>query len=74
MMFVSLRAMVDARHALRLVVLPEALRPATLYADQVRQPQWDVFALFLVCFVVALALVVWMLKLFFTDRGGVDPA
>ena len=67
MIFVSLALMVDTRHALRLVVLPEALRPATLYADKVA-PQWGVFALFLVCFLVALDLVAWMLKTYFTDR------
>ena len=67
MIFVSLGAMVYTRHALRLVVLPEELRPATLYAGKVA-PQWSVFGLFLVCFLVALFLVWWMLKTYFTDR------
>lgn len=67
MLFVSLAAMVWTRHALRLVVLPEELRPANLYAGKVA-PQWDVFGIFLVCFVAALALAWWMLKTFFTDR------
>ena len=67
MIFVSLGAMVYTRHALRLVVLPEELRPATLYADKV-VPQWDVFGIFLVCFLVALYAVYWMLKTYFTDR------
>lgn len=71
MLFVSLGAMVWTRHALRLVVLPEATNPATLYEGKV-VPQWDVFAIFVVCFVVALALVWWMLKTFFTDRQGQD--
>ena len=67
MIFVSLGAMVYTRHALRLVVLPEELRPRTLYADKV-VPQWDVFGIFLVCFLVALYAVYWMLKTYFTDR------
>ena len=69
MIFGSLATMVYTRHALRLVVLPEELRPANVYADKVA-PQWDVFGLFLVCFLVAIGLVWWMLKTFFTDRGG----
>ncbi len=70
MIFTSLGAMVLTRHALRLVVLPEELRPATLYADKVN-PQWDVFGIFLVCFLIALGLVAWMLKTYFTDRSAV---
>jgi len=67
MVFGALATMVYTRHALRLVVLPEELRPANLYADKVA-PQWDVFAVFLVCFLLALGLVYWMLKTWFTDR------
>lgn len=67
MLFVSLAAMVWTRHALRLVVLPDALNPVHLYEGKV-SPQWDVFGIFLVCFVIALALTWWMIKTFFTDR------
>ena len=67
LVFVSLATMVIGRHVLRLVVLPEGTRPMELYADKVI-PQWGVFGLFLVCFLLALGLVYYMLKLFFTDR------
>lgn len=69
MIFVSLGAMVLTRHALRLVVLPEAQNPSTLYEGKV-VPQWDVFGIFLACFLVALYLVYWMLKTYFTDHEG----
>ena len=67
LVFTSLATMVMARHVLRLVVLPESADPANVYAGKI-VPQWDVFGLFLVCFVIALALVWYMLRLFFTDR------
>lgn len=55
-LFLSMFGMVATRHELRLVRLGEALTiPAV-------RPQWDVFAIFLVCFVIAIALVAWMLR------------
>jgi hypothetical protein len=69
LVFVSLATMVISRHVLRLVVLPEAARPDVLYADKVI-PQWGVFGVFLVCFLVALGLVYYMLRLFVTDRAA----
>lgn len=68
MLFVSLLGMVVARHALRLVRLEGVFDPAAAPVD----PQWDVFAIFLVSFVVGLALVVWMLRVFF--RKDARPA
>ena len=66
-LFVSVVTMVIARHVLRLVVMPYGTRPMEIYEGKV-QPQWDVFGLFLVFFVIALALVYWMLKIFFSAR------
>ena len=64
MLFVSMLGMVVIRHILRLIVLEGQFDPATIKVA----PQWSVFVLFLVCFVVAIALVWYMLKLFITDR------
>lgn len=58
-------AMVTARHFLRLIVLDGKFDPATIPVT----PQWSVFAVFLVCFLVALALVAYMLRLYFRGRG-----
>lgn len=66
-LLVSLLSMVAARHNLRLVALRDTFDPSTLRVS----PQWDVFALFLGCFVLALGLVAWMLRLFFA--GGGEP-
>lgn len=56
-LFLSMLGMVATRHELRLVQLGDALRiPAV-------RPQWDVFAIFLVCFLIAIGLVVWMLRM-----------
>jgi hypothetical protein len=64
-LLVSILSMVAARHDLRIVALREHFDPSTLRVS----PQWDVFVLFLVCFVLALGLVAWMLRLFFAGRG-----
>jgi hypothetical protein len=63
-LFVSMVGMVSARHNLRLIVLEGEFDPATVPVN----PQWSVFVLFLVCFVMAVGLVWYMLKLYFTDR------
>lgn len=65
MLFVSLLAMVVVRHILRVIVIGDAWNPATIPI----KPQWSVFVIFLVCFVIAIALVWWMLKMFFGDRA-----
>lgn len=64
MLFVSMVGMVSARHNLRLIVLEGEFDPATIPVS----PQWSVFVLFLVCFVIAIGAVWYMLKLYFTDR------
>jgi hypothetical protein len=64
MLSASLVAMVVHRHVARLVVLRASLDPGAMAI----RPQWSVFALFLVCFVAMLAVVAWMLRLFFAGR------
>ena len=66
MLFVSMLGMVYIRHIVRLLRLGGQFRP-----DSFRiAPQWGPFALFLVCFVIALVVVAYMLRLFF----GAKPA
>lgn len=62
--FVSMFSMVINRHVLRLVLLEGQWDPSAIPVN----PQWGVFAVFLVCFLLALGLVGYMLWLFFTDR------
>jgi hypothetical protein len=62
LMFVSMILMVSTRHHLRLLRLDQYYDPST-YAIN---PQWSVFVLFLVCFIIALCAVYYMLKLFFS--------
>jgi hypothetical protein len=69
LLFVSLLGMVITRHQLRLIVLDGEFDPATIPV----QPQWTVFALFMVFFVLALALVAWMLRMYLGDRGRAVP-
>jgi hypothetical protein len=59
MLFVSMVMMVFARHTVRLLKLTGQFDPATWRVA----PQWGVFALFLVCFVVMLLVVGYMFRL-----------
>jgi hypothetical protein len=68
LVFVSLAAMVTVRHTLRLIVLEGHFDPADIPVA----PQWSVFAVFLVFFVIALALVAYMLRAYF--GGGRERA
>ena len=61
MLFGSMLTMVYARHTVRLLKLEGAYDPASLPIV----PQWSPFILFLVCFVVMLAMLVYMFRLFF---------
>jgi hypothetical protein len=63
-LFLSLLGMVVVRHILRLLLLEGRFDPADIPV----RPQWPVFLLFLVCFVIAIALVATMLKLYFSGR------
>lgn len=64
MLFVSMLTMVYARHTVRLIKLHGQFDPASWRVA----PQWSVFALFLVCFVIMLAVVGYMLRLVITAK------
>ena len=64
---IGLLGMVHARHVLRDVRLGEHFDATALAVD----PQWGVFALFVVCLLAALGAVAWMLRTFFRKDG--DP-
>jgi hypothetical protein len=64
MVFVSLVMMVVIRHVLRLIVLDGHFDPDTIPVV----PQWSVFGVFLVCFVIAIVLIWYMLKMYISDR------
>jgi hypothetical protein len=66
MVGLSVLGMVFVRHTLRLIVLDGQFDPGTIPVV----PQWDVFALFLVFFLVALALIAYMLRLFVAGDTG----
>jgi hypothetical protein len=69
MLFVSLLGMVAVRHIVRLLRLDDVYEPSSVPVH----PQWGVFLLFLVCFVLALAVSGYMLKLYFgAQRSGAD--
>jgi len=60
-LFLSLMGMVFVRHTVRLLRLAGQFDPASWRVA----PQWSPFAMFLICFVVMLAVVAWMLRMFF---------
>jgi hypothetical protein len=62
---VGLVASVVARHVARLGTLSGAFDPE---APAVR-PQWDVFALFVVCLLAAVATMAWMLRVWFAKEA-----
>ncbi len=61
MLFVSLLGMIATRHYARLVHLADYYRPEELTV----KPEWGVFFIFLVSFLVMLAVIWYMLHLFF---------
>jgi hypothetical protein len=63
-LFLSVFGMVYVRHSLRLLRLGEAFAPASWRIA----PQWSPFLLFLVCFLLMLATLVWMFRLFFAKE------
>lgn len=65
MMVVSLIGMVFIRHSVRLMHLDGLFDPATIPV----KPQWSVFLLFLICFLLAVGLVWYMMRLFFAKPG-----
>ena len=64
MLFVSMLGMVYARHVVRLLQLSGQFDPSSVRIA----PQWGPFAMFLICFVIALAVVAHMLRLFFAAK------
>lgn len=64
LLFVSMIGMVTIRHYVRLFHLEGLYDPAS-YAIK---PQWSVFILFLICFVIAIAAIWYTLKLYFAGR------
>jgi len=68
-LFLSLGAMVGIRHILRLVELQGVWEPTTIPVA----PQWSVFGIFLICFLIAIASVWAMLKLLFSSTQRATP-
>jgi hypothetical protein len=56
----SMLGMVAARHALRLVALDGVTDAGASHVE----PQWVVFGIFLVCFLLAIGVIAWMLRVF----------
>lgn len=67
-LFASLLLMVITRHELRLLKLRASFDPVSWRVA----PQWAAFLLFFACFAIAVVLVVYMLRLFFSSSGS-DP-
>jgi len=65
MLFVSVLGMVVNRHIVRLLHLEGNFDPSMLAVD----PQWSALAVFLVSFVLALVLIVYMLRLYFGGKS-----
>jgi len=65
MLFASMLLMVASRHVLRLVRLDGRWDPSTIPV----QPQWSVFIVFFVCFLLTVALVAYLLHLYFKDNS-----
>ncbi len=66
MLFISMLGMVYTRHTVRLLKLAGEFDPARWRVA----PQWGPFGMFLICFVIALAVVGWMLR----QAVGAKPA
>jgi hypothetical protein len=64
MLFVSMLTMVHARHTVRLLKLSGQFDPAAWRIA----PQWGPFLMFLICFVVALGVVAYLLRLFLAAK------
>jgi hypothetical protein len=61
MLFVSIFCMVMTRHYVRLLKLDGQFDPSSLPV----QSQWGVFGIFLICFVAAIGILVYMFRLYF---------
>lgn len=65
LVFAGVFCMVIARHALRLVYLDRQFDPAKLHIS----PQWSVFMMFVIVFLIGLGVLYWMLRKFFASRA-----
>jgi hypothetical protein len=65
MVLVSVIMMVYTRHHVRLLHLAETYDPSTMPI----QPQWSIFVVFLIFFLIAIGLVWYMLRLLFSKPG-----
>jgi len=63
-LLLAMVAMVLSRHYVRLVKLEGHWDPAAMPIN----PQWSVFTVFLLCFLLALAVVAYMVRSYFRDR------
>lgn len=64
MVFVAMLAMVINRHFVRQIHLEGVWNPATMAF----QPQWGIFILFVICFLIALGTIWYMLRLYFAGK------
>jgi len=67
-LFISLVGMVVTRYILRLIYLeggPQPFEPTSLPVE----PQWGIFIVFLVFFLIAVGLVWYMIKIFFSENN-----
>jgi hypothetical protein len=67
MVFVSLFSMVTTRHFVRMVKLQGQFDPSSLPVES----QWGPFLMFLICFVAAVGILWYMLRLFFSSQKRV---
>lgn len=64
MLFVSMLGMVTIRHTVRLLRMQGTFDPASIPVN----PQWSVFAIFILFFVLAIVSIWYMLRLYLKDR------
>ncbi len=70
LLLVGMLGMVGARHSLRLVALDGVFDPEALPVT----PQWGPFAVFAICLLIAVAVMAWMLCIFFAAPAKGEPA
>jgi H+/Cl- antiporter ClcA len=61
LVFAGVFCMVIARHTLRLIYLEGHFDPSHLPIN----PQWSVFAMFLITFIIGLGILYWMIRKYF---------
>jgi len=66
MLLASLVGMVVIRHYVRLFRLQEYLEPTPII------PQWSVFTIFIICLLVAVAFLIYMIRMFLSETSGIE--